>query len=109
MFEHRRVIMASATTSPSVDPTSEVAILGRLLAGSEKTLTRELATHFLRLEFSDPDKGRMHDLAVRNQADELTEAEREEMLSYAKAGCLLGILQSRARRFLKAPEQNKAS
>jgi len=101
--------MASTTTAPSVDPASEVAILGRLLAGSDQALTRELATHFLRLEFSDRDKDRMNELAVRNQADELTDSEREEMFSYAKAGCLLGILQSKARKFLKVAENNKAS
>lgn len=101
--------MASTKTSPSADPASEVAILGRLLTGSGETLTRELAAHFLRLEFSERDKDRIHDLAVRNQADELTESEKEEMFSYAKAGCLLGILQSKARRFLKDAENNKAS
>jgi hypothetical protein len=50
--------------------------------------------------FGERDKARMHDLAVRNQEDALTPAEKEEMFAYAKAGTLLGILQSRARRVL---------
>jgi hypothetical protein len=43
----------------------------------------------------------MHDLAVRNQADALTSAEKEELYAFAKAGTLLGILKSKARRTLK--------
>ncbi len=43
----------------------------------------------------------MHELAVRNQEGAATPAEVEELLSYAKAGCLLGILQSKARKVLK--------
>jgi hypothetical protein len=43
----------------------------------------------------------MHDLAVRNQSGALSAAEKEELLGYAKAGCLLGILHSKARRALK--------
>ena len=82
----------------AVQPTSEVAILSRLLAPEPGRLTPELAEHLLRVGFDDADQARMHDLAVRNQNDELTDDEREEMLGYAKAGCLLGILHSRARR-----------
>ena len=42
----------------------------------------------------------MHDLAVRNQDDELTPAEKEELLGFAKATSLLSILKSKARRTL---------
>jgi hypothetical protein len=43
----------------------------------------------------------MHELALRNQAGELSFVEKEEMLAYAKAGTLLSILKSRARRVLR--------
>jgi hypothetical protein len=43
----------------------------------------------------------MHDLAVRNQDDGLASAEKEELHAYAKAGSLLSILKSNARRTLK--------
>ena len=43
----------------------------------------------------------MHDLAVRNQNDELSPSEKEELFAFAKAGTLLSILQSKARRTLK--------
>lgn len=51
----------------------------------------------LELEFSDDDKARMNDLAVKNQNGLLSKSEGEELLAYAKAGCLLGMLHSRAR------------
>jgi hypothetical protein len=42
----------------------------------------------------------MAELAETNQAGRLTDVERDELLGFAKAGCLLGILHSRARRVL---------
>lgn len=42
----------------------------------------------------------MHDLAVRNQEDALSAAEKEELLALVKAGDLLAILKSKARRTL---------
>jgi hypothetical protein len=60
-----------------------------------------MARHFLALGFSERDKARMHDLAERNQDGALSGAEKEELLGYAKAGCLLGILHSKARRALR--------
>jgi hypothetical protein len=56
---------------------------------------------FLAPGFSERDKARMHDVAARNQSGALSAAERDELLGYAKAGCLLGILRSKARRALK--------
>jgi hypothetical protein len=44
----------------------------------------------------------MHDLAVRNQQGALSTTEKEELFAYAKAGTLLSILKSKARRALKA-------
>ena len=42
----------------------------------------------------------MHDLAVRNQDDALSPAEREELVAFGKVGDLLSALKSRARRTL---------
>ena len=69
---------------------------------------RELARSILDVEFSERDKARMHDLAVRNQADALSPEEKEELYAFAKAGTLLSILQSKARRTLKIkPKQTQ--
>jgi len=83
---------------------AEVAILGRLfLNGKGGELTVARARALLEVEFPDPDKARMHELAVKSQSGRLSPAERHELLGYAKAGCLLGILHSRARRALRKP------
>ena len=47
----------------------------------------------------------MHNLAVRNQDDALTPAEKAEMFAFGKAGDLLAILKSKARRTLGNPGQ----
>ena len=86
---------------------SEVEILGRLLGGT-RPMSASLARHFLRLGFDERDRARMHQLALKNQKGAISADERHELLAYTKAGCLLGILQSRARRFLKNPK-SKAS
>ena len=42
----------------------------------------------------------MDDLAVRNQAGRLTADEHEELMNYVKAGHLLALLHSQARKAL---------
>ena len=80
---------------------TEVTILARVFDDERGLLPRELARSIVDLEFSKRDKARMHDLAVRNQNDELSPSEKEELFAFAKAGTLLSILQSKARRTLK--------
>lgn len=79
---------------------NEVTILARILGNENGRFPDELARYILDLSVSDRDKARMHDLAVRNQGDELTPVEKEEMLGFAKATTLLSILKSKARRTL---------
>ncbi len=78
---------------------SEIEILARILGNDKGQLPPDVARYVLNLGFSD-DKARMHDLAVRNQEDALSAGEKEELLAYAKAGSLLSILKSKARRIL---------
>ena len=80
---------------------NEVTILARVFDDEQGLLPPDLARSILAVEFSERDKARMHDLAVRNQADVLSPEEKEEMFAFAKAGTLLGILKSKARRTLK--------
>jgi hypothetical protein len=51
----------------------------------------------------------MRALAAKNLEGRLSDAEREELLGYAKAGCLLGILHLRARRALAKPSGRRRS
>ena len=80
--------------------TNEIAILARVLSNG-KQLKPSLARHLLELGFSEEDNARMNDLADRNRNGILSRAEQEELLGYANAGCLLGILHAKARRALK--------
>jgi hypothetical protein len=79
---------------------NEVTILARFLTNGDRPLSKSLARHILSLTISDRDKARMHDLAVRNQNDELTAAEKKEMHDYGKAATVLSIFKSKARRTL---------
>ncbi len=79
---------------------NEVTILARILGNEQGQLPPEQARYILALGFSERDKARMHDLAVRNQDDALSPAEKEELFAFGKAGDLLSILKSKARRTL---------
>lgn len=88
---------------------NEVDILGRLFLNGEKELTRQKARFFLELSFSQADEARIQELSEKNQEATITDAERDELLGYAKAGCLLGILHSRARRALNKAAARRTS
>jgi hypothetical protein len=87
----------------------EVTILARVLCNEEGQLPADIARYLLTLDFSERDKARMHDLAVRNQEGALSSAEKEELFAYAKAGTLVSILQSRARRTLGVKPKNRTA
>src|SRR5437667_9633588 len=98
--------MATTTTRHAAPQTSEAAIFGRLLSNSKGEMSPQLARYVLTLGFTDDDQARMGDLAERNQDGALSSEERQELLNFVKAGHLLALLQSRAR---KALEQRKVS
>jgi hypothetical protein len=80
---------------------TEITILARILGDERGRLSDDQARYILDLDFSERDKSRMHDLAVRNQGDGLSNAEKEELFAFGKAGDLLSILKSKARRTLE--------
>jgi hypothetical protein len=74
---------------------NEVTILARFLTKGDRQLPKTLARYILGLTISEQDKARMHDLAVRNQDDALTPAEKEEMHAFGKAGdYALGLIRT---------------
>ena len=91
------------TTATRHASENEVTILARILGNENGQLPQDLARYILDLSVSERDKARMHDLAVRNQDDDLTPAEKEEMFAFGKATTLLSILKSKARRALGVP------
>ena len=89
--------MSSATTE-----TSEMAILRRIVDPEQPFLSAEAAQAILRLDFSAADRARMNRLAAKNREGKLTPTEEQELNSYIRVGQTLGILQSKARRSLRA-------
>ena len=81
--------------------TPEVDILARLLKNGTPSMPSTLARYLLKTGFSQRNRERMHELATRNQQGGLSPPEKAELIGYAKAGCLLGVLHSQARRALK--------
>jgi hypothetical protein len=87
---------------PAASPrTSEVALFGRLLSNGRGEMSRALAKYVLTLGFDEADQARMKDLAERNQQGTLSPHEQEELTSFVRAGHLLALLHSKARKALK--------
>ena len=87
--------MKHATTTAG----QEAVILNRLVKPGEK-LSQSAARAFLLLTFDEPGRTRMHELALKNQADELTPAEEVELQSYLNVGLFLDLIHAKARRSL---------
>src|SRR5262245_58724896 len=88
---------------------NEITILARILGNDQGALPASMARYILKRTFSASDKTRMHDLVTRNQDDDLSAVEKEELLAYAKAGTMLSILKSRARCALRMKPKKQAS
>ena len=93
--------MRMATTPAGKTKTSEFAIFARLLSNHEGDMSPRLARYVLTLGFSAAEQARMDDLAVRNQDGCLSPDQHDELMNYVKAGHLLALLHSRARKALK--------
>jgi hypothetical protein len=78
-------------------PNYERAILTRVIQPEQGDLSPAAARSLLKFHFPAEDRERMHDLAVKNQADKLTAAERQELDGYLRIGSLLDLLGAKAR------------
>jgi hypothetical protein len=88
-------------SAPARTGDTEVTILAHVFDNERGLLPWGLARSILAADFNDQDNARVHDLAVRNQADVLSPEEKEELFAWAKAGTLLSIIHAKARRTLK--------
>lgn len=87
------------------EPTSEMAILRRVIDPERPFLSKEAARAILRLRFSSTDRARMNQLAARNRSGKLKPTEVQELDNYIRVGQTLGILQSKARQTLKTEDE----
>lgn len=81
-------------------PVCDVAILDRLIQPERGGLSAA-ARNLLKIDFEPTDHERMHELAEKAQEGTLTPAERAERYEYERAGHVLALLHSKARRSLK--------
>lgn len=80
---------------------SDLSVFARIIAADRGDLAPRLAQYILSLGFSPTDQDRMKELAEKNQDDLLTKGEQAELQGFVKAGHLLALLQSKARKSLK--------
>ena len=82
-------------------PITEADIMAHVIAPDQPGLPPESARAILELKFDQTARERMHDLAEKNRADTLSEAERMEMEKYLRVGQFLNLLQAKARVSLR--------
>src|SRR5262249_39200413 len=93
-------------------PSSEAAIVGRLVKPDHGDFSPEAARELLGLQFGDEDQARMRELSIKAQEGALTPSEQIEVENYRRVGYWLGVLWPRARLSLKraglAPHEHRA-
>jgi hypothetical protein len=94
----RRLNMPATKTPTN---SSEAVIFSRIFTGGDSGLTLEVARYILSVSFTDEDKARMHELAVKNREGKISPEELEELDGYIKAGDILALVKSKARMTLK--------
>lgn len=87
---------------------NEAAILARVIQPERDGLPAAAARALLKLHFTQEDRDRMHELAVKNQAGKLTAAERRELDGCLRVGRLLDLLGAKARLALKKKHRHDA-
>jgi hypothetical protein len=82
---------------------SSKAAIWRRAVEFETKLSPTAARALLKIRFSPREHERMNELLKKARSDTLTPQEEEEVDTYERLGCLIGILHSKARQALKKP------
>lgn len=85
-----------------VTPQTEAAILARLIERPQTDLSPGAAEYLLSIRFDDRDIARMNGLSELARQGTLTPQEQAELDSYIHVTNLIGVMQSKARRSLRA-------
>jgi hypothetical protein len=80
---------------------SEVEILSRVIKPNHSNLSAAAARGWLKLDFDQRDRDRMHELAVKAQEGTLTPREKVDLDNYRRVGHILDMVHSKARLSLK--------
>lgn len=81
-------------------PTSEAAILQRLVDPRRCGWSEQAAQAVLKLNFPTEDQARASELADKASQGVLTSTEEREMESYLRLGAFVDLMQSKARLYL---------
>jgi hypothetical protein len=97
--------MASAPPTNDI----EMSILRRIIRPEGKDLSQAAARSLLRLAFDQDDHDRMHELAAKSQAGDLTASEQSVLDAYVHIGLFLDVLHAKARQVLNeaAPRRGR--
>jgi hypothetical protein len=79
----------------------EAAILSRVIRPEKDDVPVEQAKALLRLRFEQSDLDRLHELAVKNQDDDLTSVEKDELEGYLRISAFLDLMHAKARYSLR--------
>jgi hypothetical protein len=88
-------------TQTRISESGDAAILARLIRPDDDSLAPEAARALLDIRFTDSDLARIHELAVKNQDDDLTPADKADLESYLRISSFLDLMHAKARRSLK--------
>ena len=86
---------------------TRISTLDRLIEPVVRTLTPQVAKAIVDLRADPKLQARMDKLAEKCNEGRLTAHEQEEYETNIRFGNFIGILQSKARRFLKKPSRNR--
>lgn len=93
-------------SSQVISSDTEAAILARALESDAVALTPEAARYLLSVRLPLSDRERVDQLSAKARTGTLTERESQELDSYLHVGCLLAVMQSKARRVLKDADRD---
>ena len=80
---------------------SDIEILGRVIHPDHSNLSAAAARGWLKLDFDQWDRERMHELALKAQEGSLTPQEKLDLDNYRRVGHILDMIHSKARLSLK--------
>lgn len=88
-------------TTHATQGSKEAEILARMIRPDKRDLPGAAARALLRLKFDQSDLDRMHELAVMNQDDALTPADKADLESYLRVSYFIDLVHAKARCSLK--------
>lgn len=91
---------------PSLPPSSDAAILARVIDPQSAGLPSDVAQSMLKWEFDEQDRRRMAELAEKAREGTLSEQEQTEIDGFIRVGNMISLIHAQAK--LSLQRQGKA-